>query len=311
MLSNRAAMASPLSNETWPRLPYDEWQETLATLHLWFQIVGKIRLAQAPAVNHWWHVTLYVTPRGLTTSSMPYGTRTFEIAFDFIDHELSIQDSRGTAIRFPLAPMPVSRFYSCVMEALKSMDIEVSIRTTPSEIANAIPFELDISHGVYDYDHAERYWRALLQANRVLQMFRARFMGKVSPVHFFWGAPDLAVTRFSGRIAPPHPGGIPNIPDWVTREAYSREVSSAGWWPGAPGIEPMFYSYAYPEPAGFAQAAISPEAAHYHAQLREWILPYDAVRVSDDPDATLLSFLQSTYDAAANLAKWDRQALER
>jgi hypothetical protein len=301
----------PSSNEVWPSLPYEEWKDTLATLHLWLQIVGKIRLAQAPMVNHWWQVTLYITPRGLTTSAIPYRNRAFQIDFDFIDHALDVRECNGKMIRLPLEPMPVAQFYRSVMEALKSVDIDISIRTMAAEIADAIPFERDDVHASYDPDYAHRFWRALLQADRLLGIFRGRFIGKVSPVHFFWGAPDLAVTRFSGRTAARHPGGFPNMADWVTREAYSHEVSSAGWWPGGAGMEPMFYSYAYPEPKGFAQARVEPAAAFYHEQLKEFALPYEDVRKSNDPDAMVLAFLQSTYEAAANLATWDRTALER
>ena len=296
--------------ETWPSLPYESWKDTLATLHLWLQVVGKIRLALAPMVNHWWQVTLYVTPRGLTTSAIPSGERMFQIDFDFIDHVLEVSTSDGKRARFALEPMPVSQFYQSVMDALNALEIDVSIRTTPCEMPDVIPFERDEVHASYDREYAHRFSRALQQADRVLGIFRGRFIGKVSPVHLFWGAPDLAVTRFSGRVAPPHPGGFPNMADWITREAYSHEVSSAGWWPGGAGMEPMFYSYAYPEPAGFAQAAVS-SGAYYHEQLREFVLPYETVRTSNDPDALLLAFLQTTYAAAATLAKWDRSALER
>jgi len=296
--------------ETWPSLPYESWKDTLATLHLWLQVVGKIRLALAPMVNHWWQVTLYVTPRGLTTSAIPSGERMFQIDFDFIDHVLEVSASDGKRARFALEPMPVSQFYQSVMDALNALEIDVSIRTTPCEMPDVIPFERDDVHAAYDREYAHRFLRALQQADRVLGIFRGRFIGKVSPVHLFWGAPDLAVTRFSGCVAPPHPGGFPNMADWITREAYSHEVSSAGWWPGGAGMEPMFYSYAYPEPAGFAQAAVS-SGAYYHEQLREFVLPYETVRTSNVTDALLLAFLQTTYAAAATLAKWDRSALER
>jgi len=300
-----------LANETWPVLPYREWRDTIATLHLWLQVVGKIRLAQAPMVNHWWQVTMYVTPRGLTTSAIPYRDRTFRIDFDFIDHVLEIEECDGKTVRLPLEPMPVADFYCSVMESLKSLGIEITIRTTPCELVEVIPFEKDYTHASYDRNYAHLFWRALLQADRLLNIFRGRFIGKVSPVHFFWGAPDLAVTRFSGRTAPPHPGGFPHMADWITREAYSHEVSSAGWWPGAGEIEPLFYSYAYPVPVGFAEARVEPEAAFFHPQLKEFVLPYEAVRRSSDPDAMVLAFLQTTYEAAANLAHWDRAALER
>jgi hypothetical protein len=278
---------------------------------MWLQIVGKIRLAQAPHVNHWWQVPLYVSARGLTTSAIPYGTRQFQIDFDFIDHLLRIQECDGEELQLALKPMPVAQFYATVMDLLHSIDIYVSISTKPNEVPEAIPFQKDYTHASYDAEYAHRFWRALLQADRLLKIFRSRFIGKVSPVHFFWGAPDLAITRFSGRVAPPHPGGIPNIADWVTREAYSHEVSSAGWWPGGYGMDAAFYSYAYPEPEGFKQAHVEPSEAYYHTQLREFILPYEAARQSEDPDALVLAFLQSTYEAAAELGGWDRAALER
>jgi hypothetical protein len=297
--------------EMWPALPYEAWKDTYATLHLWTQIVGKIRLAQTPWINHSWHVTLYVTPRGLTTSPIPYGEREFQIDFDFIDHALLIQTSDGETRRLALEPRSVAEFYDALMAALAEAGIHVRIYGRPNEVANPIPFREDRAHAAYDADYAQRFWRVLLQADRVFKQFRTRFGGKVSPVHFFWGSFDHAVTRFSGRTAPPHPGGIPNLPDAVTREAYSHEVSSAGFWPGSSGVDyPAFYSYAYPAPAGFATTPVRPEAAFFHKQLGEFILPYDAVRTSETPDAMLLEFLQTTYEAAANAAKWDRAALE-
>jgi hypothetical protein len=299
-------------SEAWPALPYEAWSDTLATLHLWTQIVGKVRLAQTPWLNHSWHVTLYVTARGLTTSPIAYGTRTFEIEFDFLAHRLAITTSEGRAVRMPLAPMSVAAFYSQLFDALRSLDLQVKIHGAPNEIPDAIPFARDETHHAYDPIYANRFWRALAQADRVLKIFRARFAGKCSPVHFFWGGADLAVTRFSGRPAPQHPGGIPNLPDRITREAYSHEVSSAGFWPGGGAIaSPAFYSYAYPEPAGFATAPVRPAAAFYSKDFGEFILPYDTVRLSPSPDDTLLEFLQSTYEAAAMLARWDRAALER
>jgi hypothetical protein len=297
--------------ETWPPLPVAEWEDTLATLHMWLQIVGKIRLAQEPHVNHWWQVPLYVSTRGLTTSAMPYGTRSFQIDFDFIDHVLRIEECYGEEVQLALRPMPVAEFYAKVMELLRSLDINVSIRTTPNEVPNAIPFDQDYEHQSYDATYAHRFWRVLLQVDRLFKIFRSRFIGKVSPVHVFWGAPDLAVTRFSGRRAPLHPGGVPNMPDWAVREAYSHEVSSAGFWPGGYGVDASFYSYAYPAPDGYAEAHVEPAGAYYHTQLREFLLPYETVRGSDDPDAMVLTFLQTTYEAAANLGKWDREALER
>ena len=298
--------------DAWPSLPLAAWQDTYATLHLWTQIVGKVRLTCTPPINHSWHVTLYVTARGLTTSPVPFGERTFEIDFDFVDHRLDVRTNDGRRAGFALAPQPVATFYARVMDTLRELDLAVRIRKKPNEIADAVPFDEDQAHRAYDPDAANRFWRVLAQSDRVLKQFRARFIGKASPVHFFWGAPDLAVTRFSGRPAPEHPGGIPNLPDRITREAYSHEVSSCGFWPGG-GLIPYaaFYSYAYPEPAGFATARVRPEPAFYSGDLREFILPYDAVRESSSPDDTLLEFLQSTYEAAADLAKWDRASLER
>jgi hypothetical protein len=297
--------------ERWPALPYAAWQETCTTLHLWTQIVGKIRLAQAPWTNHSWHVTLYVTPRGLTTSPIPYDGRAFQIDFDFIDHALLIETSYGARRRLALEPKSVAEFHDQLLAALAELDIRVRIHGSPNEVAIPIPFREDREHAAYDAEYAQRFWRVLLQVDRVLKEFRARFCGKVSPVHFFWGSFDHAVTRFSGRTAPRHPGGIPNLPDAVTREAYSHEVSSAGFWPGGGAIEyPAFYSYAYPTPKGFAAALVRPKAAFFHEQLGEFILPYDAVRTARAPDETLLEFLQTTYEAAANAAKWDRAALE-
>lgn len=298
--------------ETWPTLPLDAWSETYATLHMWTQIVGKVRLAQSPWMNHSWHVTLYVTARGLTTSPVPYGSRTFQIDFDFVDHQLTVQSSDGRIGCIALEPQSVAAFYAHLMEEMRKLDLHVNIYPKPNEVPEPIRFDQDETHQAYDGEYANRFWRILVQADRVFKQFRSRFIGKCSPVHFFWGAPDLAVTRFSGRRAPEHPGGIPNLPDWVTREAYSEEVSSCGFWAGGGPIPyAAFYSYAYPEPAGFAAAPVQPGAAFYTSDLREFILPYEVVRQSESPDATLLEFLQTTYDAAANLAKWDRGSLER
>jgi Family of unknown function (DUF5996) len=307
------AVSEPRADtQVWPPLPYEEWKDTLATLHLWTQVVGKIRLAQAPWTNHSWHVPLYVTSRGLTTSPIPYGARTFEILFDFLDHQLLIQTGEGTVESVRLAPRTVADFYQQVLGRLGALGLDVRIRTMPCEIPNCIPFELDRQHGSYDAEQVTRFWRVLVQADRVLKEFRARFLGKSSPVHFFWGSFDLAVTRFSGRRAPPHPGGVPNLPDWVVREAYSHEVSSCGFWPGGePAPEPVFYSYAYPEPEGFKTAPVRPAAARYHTGLGEFLLPYAEVRRAKSPDAALLEFLQTTYEAAADRAGWDRVALER
>ncbi len=299
------------SREAWPNLPLDAWSDTCATLHLWTQIVGKIRLAQTPWTNHSWHVTLYVTPRGLTTGSIPYGSRAFQIDFDFIAHALKIQCDDGAAGRFPLEAQSVAVFYRRLEEEMKKLDLEVKIYRKPNEIPNAVPFDQDEAHAAYDPEYANRFWRVLLQSDRILKQFRARFVGKCSPVHFFWGAPDLAVTRFSGRLAPRHPGGVPNLPDRVTREAYSHEVSSCGFWPGGGAVAyPSYYSYAYPEPEGFAKVPIKPAAAFYNMDLREFILPYDEVRTAKSPEDTLLDFLQTTYEAAADLGKWDRASLE-
>jgi hypothetical protein len=296
----------------WPPIPYGEWKDTLATLHLWTQIVGKVRLVQTPWVNHSWHVPFYVTARGLTTSPIPYGDRSFEIRFDFLRHRLQIETTDGGAETIELAPRTVADFYRELFARLRTLDLDITIRTTPNEIPDAIPFEQDRVHATYDAEQVTRFWRALVQADRVLRSFRSRFLGKSSPVHFFWGSFDLAVTRFSGRPAPPHPGGVPNLPDWVAREAYSHEVSSCGFWPGGEVLpKPVFYSYAYPEPEGFARATVGPAGAKYHSALGEFVLPYQAVRQAPSPDAALLEFLQGSYEAAADLAAWDRPALER
>jgi hypothetical protein len=299
------------NSDSWPALDYQEWQDSCATLHLLTQIVGKIRLAHAPPVNHWWQVPLYVTSRGLTTSAMPHGAGTFQIDFDFIDHQLRIDVSDGRRDTLALIPRSVADFYDELIGRLRARDLEVRLWTMPVEIADPIPFEEDRIHAAYDPDMVNRFWRALAQIDQVFTVFRSRFLGKASPVHFFWGSFDLAVTRFSGRPAPPHPGA-PNIADLITREAYSHEVSSCGFWPGNGGFgSPAFYSYAYPQPAGFADAAIAPPGAFYAQDLGEFILPYDAVRQAERPRETLLEFLESTYAAAANLGKWDRAVLER
>ena len=296
----------------WPELPFKAWSDTAATLHMWTQIVGKIRLVQTPWTNHSWHVPLYLTARGLGTSPIPYGGRAFEIDFDFLEHQLVIQAVDGARQLVPLEPRSVADFYGDVLEALAALDLDVRIHTTPSEVPDGIPFERDSQHHHYDRAYATRFWRALIQVDRVLKEFRARFIGKCSPVHFFWGSFDLAVTRFSGREAPPHPGGVPNFPDWVAREAYSHEVSSAGFWPGGSGIDhAAFYSYAYPAPAGFAESRARPAAAFWSKQLGEFLLPYDEVRSAASPDEVLLEFLESTYEAAAQFAGWKRAALER
>ncbi|MEY2538297.1 MAG: hypothetical protein QOG67_2037 [Verrucomicrobiota bacterium] len=295
----------------WPPLVFNEWKDTCITLHMWTQVVGKIRLALAPWTNHSWHVTLYLTARGLTTSPIPHGVRTFEIRFDFIDHELRILKCDGALRTLKLQPQSVATFYDSVMKALSALDLPVSINTTPNELPDPIPFEKDETHRSYDPEYANRFWRALAQTDRVFKEFRSRFCGKCSPVHFFWGSFDLAVTRFSGRSAPTHPGGIPHLPDAITREAYSQEVSSLGFWPGNEAMpEPIFYSYAYPQPEAFAEAKVLPKDAFYNPQLKEFILPYAAVRDATASDDLLLEFAQSTYDAASTLAGWDRAALE-
>jgi hypothetical protein len=295
----------------WPALPFEEWKDTCATLHLWTQIVGKVRLARAPMINHWWQVPLYVTSRGLTTSAMPYGARSFQIDFDFIDHRLVIQTSDGAAEIIPLEPMSVAEFYREVTRRLQSLGLAVRIWTMPVEIPEPIPFEKDHIHRFYDRQSVERFWHALLLADQLFTAFRARFIGKVSPVHFFWGGFDLAVTRFSGRHAPPHPGA-PNLPLHVAQESYSHEVSSCGFWPGNGGYgRAAFYSYAYPEPPNYAQARVGPNAAFFDQGLREFILPYDSVRDATSPQDAVLDFLQTSYDAAATHANWDRRALER
>src|SRR3954454_9235382 len=294
----------------WPPLPFAEWQETAMTLHMWTQIVGKIRLTLSPWINHSWHVTLYVTSRGLTTSPIPDGTSTFEIRFDFIDHELRILKCDGAARVLKLRPQPVAKFYREVMNALAEMELPVTINVTPNEIENPIAFDEDEEHHAYDPKYATRFWGALVQSDRVFKEFRSRFCGKCSPVHFFWGSFDLAVTRFSGRSAPPHPGGIPHLPDAVAREAYSQEVSSLGFWPGNAAMpNPIFYSYAYPAPTGFAEAKVRPQAASFNAQLKEFVLRYEDVRAASNSDAALLEFAHSTYDAASTLGDWDRASL--
>jgi uncharacterized protein DUF5996 len=295
----------------WPELPTAAWRETYATLHLWTQVIGKIRLARSPWLNHSWHVALYVTPRGLTTSPIPDGVGSFQIDFDFIDHSLRIATSDGRQQQFALAGHSVASFYAAVKAELAELGIAAVIDETPNELPDPIPFPEDTVHASYDADAVGRFLQILINSDRVFKQFRTSFLGKASPVHFFWGSFDLAVTRFSGRPAPRHPGGVPHLPDSVATEAYSHEVSSAGFWPGGGAIDyPAFYSYAYPEPQGFRNAAVKPEAAFFSEALGEYVLPYDAVRNAADPDAALLAFLQSTYEAAAVAAKWDRDALE-
>jgi Family of unknown function (DUF5996) len=295
-----------MTTDSWPALPFENWAETYATLHMWTQIVGKVRLKLTPLVNHWWNVPLYVGARGLTTSAIPYEGRVFEIQFDFVDHKLLLETNEGLIKTLALRPLSVADFYQEFMAMLQSADINVKIWRMPVEVPDPIPFDEDRAHASYDPEYAHRLWQILASSNRVLTDFRSRFIGKCSPVHFFWGSFDLAVTRFSGRRAPPRPGA-----DSITVEAYSHEVSSVGFWPGNKTQEAVFYSYAAPAPEGFADRPIRPSAALYDKQLGEFIVPYEDVRKSPSPDAALLEFCQSTYDAAATLAHWDREALER
>ena len=296
----------------WPGLRLEDWADTCATLHLWTQVVGKIRLAHAPMINHWWQVPLYVSCRGLTTSPIPYGARRFQIDFDFLEHCLTIQTSGGAQETIPLGPRSVADFYAEVMGRLRSLGLETRIWTMPVEIEGAIPFERDNDHAAYDPDFANRFWRVLLQVDRVFTRFRSHFQGKVSPVHFFWGSFDLAVTRFSGRTAPALNSASPNVGAWVMQEAYSHEVSSCGFWPGNGGFgQAAFFSYAYPEPPGFAAAPTKPADTRYDPELGQFLLPYDAVRQAQSPDDALMEFLTSTYAAAADLGRWDRSGLER
>jgi hypothetical protein len=297
------------SGDQWPDLTLATWAETRDTVHLWTQIVGKVRLGLMPMTNHWWHVTLYVSARGLTTSLMPIGGRGLELEFDFVDHVLDLRTTAGEHRHVTLEPRSVANFYAATTTALDELGVRVRLYPRPSEVVDAIPFDQDEVHRSYDADAANRFWRALVQADRVLTEFRAGFTGKASPVHFFWGGADICTTRFSGRPAPRHRGGVPNCPDWVQELAYSHEVSSCGFWPGG-SDEGTFYSYAYPQPAGFADWAVQPAGAYYDHALGEFLLPYAAVRQAADPDAALLAFFGSTYDAAATLAGWDRGALE-
>jgi hypothetical protein len=305
-------MASQSGHPDWPALPLHDWIDTRDTLHMWLQIAGKVRLRLSPPINHSWHATFYLTSRGITTSPIPHGSRSFQIDFDFMDHRLIVAASDGRSGGFDLEPQPVAAFYARLMEELARLELPIRISAKPNEIPDAIPFEADEKHRAYDAGAVHRFWLGLAQADRVLKIFRSRFIGKCSPVHLFWGAMDLAVTRFSGRPAPQHPGGIPNLPDRVTREAYSHEVSSCGFWPGTAPIDyPAFYAYAYPQPPGFAEGRVRPDAAFFSTDFGEFILPYDRVRESPEPDATLLEFLQSTYELAADLGGWDRSAMER
>jgi len=306
VLTSPLLYLSTMSNHTWPELVLEDWQDTLATLHMWTQIVGKIRLEQTPLVNHWWNVPLYVSARGLTTSPMAYQDRIFEIEFDFIDHTLRIQCSDGSLATLDLRPQTVADFYEEVMEALHGLGIDVKIWPMPVEIPNPIRFDQDQIHKSYDADYVNRWWRALVSIDDVFKEFRTRFIGKVSPVHFWWGSFDHAVTRFSGRPAPPREGA-----DAITVEAYSHEVISHGFWPGGNGVQAAFYAYSAPEPAGLSEQSVKPAAGFYSQDMKEFLMPYDAVRQSPSPEGALMDFCQSTYEAGANLARWDRKALER
>lgn len=312
-IPGHSATSRPQLREAiWPALPLAPWRDTLATLHMFTQVVGKTRLALAPMENHWWQCTMYVCERGLTTTPMPAGSRLLTVDFDFIDHRLVMRDAEGGRRELALGPQTVAQFYARYLAALGELDFQPRWMARPVEVDPAIPFAEDETHAAYDADAVHRWWRALLQVDRVFKRFRSGFVGKQSPSHFFWGSFDLAVTRFSGRPAPRHPGGAPNCPDYVMVEAYSHECSSAGFWPGGgPVEEAAFYAYAYPEPPGYAEHQVRPSAASYHAGAREFILPYEAVRAAPDPDALLLEFLQDTYAAAATLGQWDRAALER
>jgi len=297
------------ASRSWPDLTLSTWADTRDTLHLWTQVVGKVRLGLTPMINHWWQVPLYVSARGLTTSLMHVDGRGLELELDFLDHVLDLRTTDGDRRQVALEPRSVADFYAATMQALDQLGVAVTVYPRPVEVEVAIPFDVDETHRAYDADAAQQFWRALVHAHRVMTRFRARFIGKVSPVHFFWGGPDLAVTRFSGRPAPKHPGGVPNCPDRVQELAYSHEVSSCGFWPGGDG-EGMFYAYSYPAPEGFADARVEPAEATFDLALGEFVLPYAAVRQASDPDAFLLAFFQSVYDAGADLAGWDRASLE-
>jgi len=311
MEEKQVSESSAVRERYWPALPVEAWLDTINTLHMWTQIVGKIRLAQSPWVNHSWHVTLYVTPRGLATSPIPHGDRLFQIDFDFIDHRLVVSTSEGEVRSLPLESQTTADFHASLMATLDELALPVRIHPRPNEVEVATPFAEDTLHASYDAGAVHRFWLALFQVFRVFKAFRARFIGKASPVHFFWGSFDHAVTRFSGREAPEHPGGFPNMPDRITREAYSHEVSSAGFWPGGDAGAAFFYSYAYPTPEGFAGATVRPAAADWNQDLGEFVPPYEAVRTADSPEEALMAFLESTYEAAATAARWDRKALEQ
>ena len=305
-------MSSQPFEAAWPPLNWSDWRDTGETLHRWTQIVGKVRMACTPMTNHWWQVALYVTSRGLTTSPIPYGALSFDVTFDFIDHALVIETSQGAREVFQLKAMSVADFYDKFFAHLRRLGVDADIWTMPCEIPDAVPFEEDNDHAAYDGAQARQFWTVLLRVHHVFNAFRSQFVGKASPVHFFWGSFDLAVTRFSGRPAPPHPGVAPHVANWVMREAYSHEVSSCGFWPGNGGYgRAAFYSYAYPEPSNFENVPLHTPGAIYDRQLKEFLLPYDAVRGAPNPDRVLMGFLQETYAAAADRAGWDRAALER
>ena len=294
----------------WPELPWREWEPTITTLHMWVQIVAKVRMALTPPLNHWWHTTLYVTSRGLTTSPIPYEGRQFQVDFDFIDHRLDVRDTEGRSFAMALEPRSVATFYKELMAGLRGLGIEVRIWPRPVEVVESIPFEQDEKHHSYEPLHANLFWRALLEADRVMKAFQTGFVGKVSPVHLFWGSLDLATSRYSGRAAPLHPGGVANCPDWVMEEAYSREEFAMGWWASTDPPGPAFYSYTYPETDGIRAALVRPAEAFWDERISEFALSYDAVRAAADPDAAVLDFFQSTYEAGADLAEWDRALLE-
>jgi hypothetical protein len=299
------------SAPAWPELPPADWRATYATLHMWSQIVGKTRLALAPMENHWWQVALYLTARGLTTSAMPHDENSVEVQFDFVSHQLVVQVSNGMQHGFSLTSMSVADFFTRYMHALRELGIDPAIYASPVEVVTATPFAEDLEHATYDAHAAHQCWLILLSTQRVMKTFRGSFTGKQSPVHFFWGSFDLASTRFSGRRAPRHPGGAPHCPDWVMVEAYSHECSSCGFWPGDEISPPSFYAYAYPEPQGYAAHEVQPIGAHYDSTAREFLLPYESLRAAPNPDEMLLRFFQTTYAAAADLGRWDREALER
>jgi hypothetical protein len=303
-------MSRSRPDPAWPELPWREWQPTMATLHLWLQIVGKVRMALTPPLNHWWHITLYATARGLTTSPVPFRNRQFQIDFDFLGHRLLVVDSAGGSFGMKLEPKSVARFYTELMEGLRGLDIDARIATKPVEVLEAIPFELDETHADYDAEHARLFWRGLLEADRAMKAFQSGFNGKASPAHLFWGGLDHATSRYSDRSAPRHPGGVPNSPDWVMEEAYAREESALGWWPLFPEIGPAFYAYTYPEPDGYRSASVAPAGAFFDTSWGEFILPYDTIRAQADPDAAAQEFFRTTYAVGADLAGWDRRELE-